>query len=236
MVENFKAIISGGSRGIGHAIARLLASQNWDLAFYSKNPSSVAEAEKVLTNLGQGKIFAATVDAANKEQVQNFGFEALQFLGGCDVLINNAGIFIPSAISEEKDSIFEEIIQTNLHSAYYLTKILVPALTKSNRAHIFNISSIAGQQAYPVGGSYSVSKFALTGFSRALREELKPKKIRVTNISPGATLTDSWNGVELPSERFILPENIASLLYNIFQINQNAVVEEILVRPVDGDI
>ena len=96
--------------------------------------------------------------------------------------------------------------------------------------------SLASYKAYKNGGIYSISKFALLGLSKTLREELKPYDIKVTAIMPGATLTDSWQGVDLPENRFSKPEDIAELIYTITHISKLSVVEELIIRPQLGDI
>ena len=137
---------------------------------------------------------------------------------------------------EEEEGQFETLMTTNMNSAYHITKGLWPLLKLSNRAHVFNMCSIASITAYAAGGSYSVSKFAMLGFSKSLRLEGIPHDIRVTAILPGATLTDSWAGVDLPSTRFIKPEDVANALYSAFLINENTVMEEVVLRPILGDI
>jgi NADP-dependent 3-hydroxy acid dehydrogenase YdfG len=101
---------------------------------------------------------------------------------------------------------------------------------------IFNICSVAGLQAYKNGGSYAISKFAMLGLSRQLREELKPHKIRVTAIIPGATLTGSWEGTDLPASRFILPEDVAKTIWSIYGLSEHTDVEDVVIRPQLGDI
>jgi short-subunit dehydrogenase len=96
--------------------------------------------------------------------------------------------------------------------------------------------SIASIKAYPNGGSYAISKFALLGFSKVLREELKDKGIRVTAILPGATRTSSWDGVDLPDERFMKSEDVAETIFSAYSLSKRSVVEEILIRPQLGDI
>lgn len=96
--------------------------------------------------------------------------------------------------------------------------------------------SVASIKAYPNGGSYSISKFALLGFTKALREELKPYNIKVTALVTGATLTDSWKGTSLPPSRFMKPEDVAQSIWDIAHLSDNTVVEEILLRPMLGDI
>ena len=119
-----------------------------------------------------------TVDISKKENATAFGNYCLKD-GVPDILINNAGNFLPGNIHEEKDGVFEEMIATNLHSAYHLTRILLPAMMKAKSGHIFNMCSIASLAAYKNGGSYSISKFALLGFTKNLREELKSFNIKV---------------------------------------------------------
>lgn len=232
----YTAVISGASRGIGFAIASEMAKQGWNLAIYSKNLGSLENAKSKLLSLGAPKVLAIQTDASIKSEVLAFADAVKSEFPTLDVLVNNAGFFVPGNIATETDEVFENLMQTNVNSAYYLSKYLIPTLEKSKRAHIFNIGSIAGLEAYPSGGSYSISKFAITGLSRALRKELMPLKIRVSNISPGATLTDSWAGVDLPESRFIDPNDIGKIIMNLFEINLNTVVEEIILRPVEGDL
>jgi short-subunit dehydrogenase len=151
-------------------------------------------------------------------------------------LINNAGVFLPGKVHDEEDGILEKTMQTNLYSAYYLTQKLVPSMMAKRNGYIFNMCSVASIKAYPNGGSYSVSKFALLGFSKCLREELKEYNIKVTSILPGATLTDSWSGTDLPESRFSKSEDIADLIYSITQLSAFSVVEDLVIRPQLGDI
>ena len=96
--------------------------------------------------------------------------------------------------------------------------------------------SVASIAAYPNGGSYSISKFALYGMSKVLREELKPHGIRVVSVLPGATLTASWTGTDLPPDRFMKPEDVADAVWGAYSLSRNSVVEDIVIRPQLGDI
>ena len=126
-----------------------------------------------------------------------------------EVLVNNAGVFLPGMIETEVDGALEHMINTNLYSAYHLTRSLMPEMKRLKKGYIFNMCSIASIKAYANGGSYGISKFALYGMTKVLREELKEFNIKVTAVLPGATLTASWEGVDLPEERFIKVEDIA---------------------------
>ena len=125
---------------------------------------------------------------------------------------------------------------TNLYSNYYLTKRVLPSMMARQSGTIFNICSIASLIAYPNSGAYSISKHALHGLSKVLREEMKPYGIRVVSVLPGATLTASWEGVNLPSERFMPAEDIAQVVWDAWSLSPRTVIEEILLRPMLGDI
>jgi short-subunit dehydrogenase len=128
------------------------------------------------------------------------------------------------------------MINANLYSAYYATRGLVHSMRERRSGHIFNICSVASIKAYPNGGAYAISKFAMLGFSKCLREELKPFNIRVTAVMPGATKTRSWEGANLPDERFMKTEDIAETVYAAYLLSERSVVEEIILRPQLGDI
>jgi short-subunit dehydrogenase len=128
------------------------------------------------------------------------------------------------------------MINANLYSAYYATKGLVHLMKEKKSGHIFNICSVASIKAYANGGAYAVSKFAMLGFSKCLREELKTFNIRVTALMPGATKTRSWEAADLPDERFMTTGDIADTVYAAYSLSERSVVEEIIIRPQLGDI
>lgn len=224
-------VITGASRGIGKAIVEKFAREHHRVIICSRDETKLAELKSE-----HAAITTFACDVSQKKEVERFGDFVLETFDKIDVLINNAGIFIPGKITEEEDGVLETTINTNLFSAYYLTRKLAPRFLQQKEGFIFNMCSVASIKAYENGGSYSISKFALLGFSKTLREELKPHNIKVTSIIPGATLTDSWQGTDLPESRFSKPEDIAELIYTITQLSSLTVVEEIVIRPQLGDI
>ena len=124
----------------------------------------------------------------------------------------------------------------NVYSAYHLTRAVLPTMIAAKTGHIFNICSIASLNAYANGGSYSITKFALLGFSKNLREELKPHGIKVTAASPGATLSASWDGFEIDPKRIMEAADIAKMVFAVSQLSPQAVVEDIVMRPQLGDL
>lgn len=174
---------------------------------------------------------------ADKAAVQNFATNCLTNLGKIGILVNNAGLFRQGELSlPGEDDDLEYLMSVNLYSAYWMGKTIIPNMVAAGSGHIFNISSIAGLKEYDNGGGYTVAKFALTGYTRQIRNELKSKNIRVTGVYPGAVLTDSWSGVDLPPSRFIQPQDIAELIYTASQLSSSACLEDIIVRPTEGDI
>ena len=231
------AIITGASQGIGKAIAEKLAKNGCHLALCSRSIEKLAALKIDLSQAYPDiNIYVESVDVSNKAAVFKFASNALKEFKNIDLLINNAGTFIPGSICNEEDGNMEKMIETNLYSAYHLSRAIVPSMIEQKKGHIFNMCSIASQMAYDNGGSYSISKFALLGFSKCLREEMKPHNVKVTHLMPGATRTPSWDGVDLPDERFIPAKDIAEIVWSTYTLSQSTNIEDIVVRPQLGDI
>ena len=231
------AVVTGATKGIGWEIAKAMVLKGFNVAICSRTQSDVAQRNKELSLLNpEVQVLSEVVDVSKKNQVSAFCEGIKSEWKSLDVLVNNAGVFLPGVIHEEDDGILEQQIETNLYSAYYMTRGLLPLMIPHQRGQIFNMCSIASIMAYPNGGSYSISKFALLGFSKVLREELKPKGIKVTSILPGATWSNSWSGVDLPKERLIETQDIAKAVMGIIDLSDSAVVEELLIRPQLGDL
>lgn len=237
-MDKMKAVITGGTKGIGRAIAEKLATNGYELVICSRNAQDLAAAKADLEKLSATTVHTSVVDMSQRAQVLEFGTFCLDKLGQIDILINNAGIFIPGAIHEEEEGALESMIETNLYSAYHLTRQLLPPMMEKKSGFIINMASIASFMAYPNGGSYSISKFALRGFSKVLREELKEYGIKVTTIMPGATWSHSWAGMkdQLPESRLMQASDIADTVWNLINLSDSAVVEEIILRPQLGDL
>ncbi len=232
-----RAIITGASKGIGWSITQKLVSKGYDVAICSRSSQDLASCKADLLKLNSSsEVITKTTDLKQKQDVKSFAHKIKQRWGHVDVLINNAGTFLPGKISEEDEGTLETLISTNLYSAYHLTREILPIMLPQKSGNIINMCSIASIMAYPNGGSYSISKFALLGFSKVIREELKPTGIKVTSVLPGATWSDSWKGSDLPYDRLIETKEIAEVVYNILSLGSSAVVEEIIIRPQKGDI
>ena len=231
------AVVTGGTKGIGKAIIYKFAQHGFDIITCSRNIEELRVLKNDLENTFQEiSVFTMNSDLSKKVEVNDFIKHIVSNKYHVHVLVNNTGVFLPGMISSEPDGALEMMINTNLYSAYYLTRGLLPQMIHDNDGHIFNICSIASIMPYANGGSYSISKYAMLGMTKVLREELKTHGIRVTAVLPGATLTASWEGVDLPESRFIKAEDVADAVFGAYSLSKNSVVEEILIRPQEGDI
>ena len=229
-------IITGASKGLGRAIALQYAAVGYTLILCSRGAKALYDFVNELYLLYPDIIVKALpVDLSIKEEAIAFAEWSLQF-GTPIILVNNAGMFLPGSIHSEEEGTVESMISTNLYSAYHLTRSLLPKMIENKSGHIFNICSIASLQAYSNGGSYSISKFALLGFSKNLREELKPLGIKVTAVLPGAVYTDSWSGSGVDPKRIMEAEDVAKMIFAASQLSSQAVVEDIILRPQLGDL
>ncbi len=237
MSRNKTVAISGATKGIGRALAEKFAKEGFDVAVNARNENDLAAmSSKFAKDHLNIAFYTRPTDMSQKEEAQAFGKFALEKMGQIDVLINNAGFFLPGLISEEEDGNLEKQIETNLYSAYHLTRSVIEDMKAKKSGHVFNICSVASLIAYPNGGSYSISKFAMLGFSKVLREEMKPHGIRVSSIMPGAVLTDSWAAYDGPKERLMKSTDVADLLWSIYNLSDRTVVEDVVLRPQLGDL
>lgn len=231
------AVITGATKGIGRALADALWRQGYSVAVCARTEEDLQEMSKAFrAGNGEQEFLWKAVDVSEREAVFAFADFVMEKWEAVDVLVNNAGIFIPGAVLEEEAGVLEMMLATNVSSAYHLTRRIFPAVKRSSSAHIFNMCSIASIQAYPDGGSYTISKSALLGFSRILREETKPLGIKVTTVIAGATWTDSWKGADFPEDRLMQASDVVEAMLSALRMSPSAVVEEILIRPQLGDV
>ncbi len=235
--QNRWVVITGGTKGIGRAILEAFLVEGFHgitCARNGKDLSSLRQGLKAAYPAQRVEIFET--DLSKEAGCNAFGTFVKEKITQVEVLVNNAGYFLPGQIQNEPEGTLESMMETNLYSAYRVTRSLLPLFLEAKKGHIFNVCSTASIIPYVNGGSYCISKHALLGFSKVLREELKPKGIRVTSILPGATLTSSWEGVDLPKERFMKAEDVGNAVVGCWKLSQHTVVEEILLRPQLGDI
>lgn len=231
-----RIVVTGASKGIGLAIAEAFAAQGATLHLCARNEVQLYHTVNDLqTRYPDSTIHAMPADLANKSQTMSFAGWVNGF-GATDILVNNAGQFLPGSIHNEPEGLLEQMMQVNLYSAYHLTRALLPPMMAARSGQIFNICSIASLKAYANGGSYSISKFALMGFSKNLREELLPHGIKVAAVYPGAVLTASWGNFDNSQQRIMEASDVAQMIIAASQLSAGAVMEDIVLRPLLGDL
>ncbi|RYY26544.1 MAG: SDR family NAD(P)-dependent oxidoreductase [Chitinophagaceae bacterium] len=232
-------VITGASKGFGRALAEKFAADGKAhlIMICARDKERLEKTADELRSVYKATEFKTyDCDLGLKEDVLAFGEWILSNATEIDILINNAGIYYPGSVITEQEGTLEKLINVNLYSAYHLTRKLLPDMIQNRRGHIFNMCSIASLNAYPNGGAYSISKYALAGFSKNLREELKPFDIKVTAVYPGAAYTDSWKNSGVDPQRLMDEKDIADMVYAAANLSSRACVEEILLRPQLGDL
>ncbi len=230
-------IITGASRGIGKALAEIFAENGYSLFLISRGETQLYKTmEELQTKFSSIQIKAKAFDLSISQQAKDAGYWILDTGIVPDILINNAGAFEPGSIYNERAGLLEDQLAINLLSSYHLTRILLPSMMNRKSGHVFNICSIAALKAYANGGAYSISKYAMHGFSKNLREEMKPFNIKVTAVFPGAVLTDSWGDYDNSKNRIMEAGDIAKMIFASSQLSPGACVEDIVLRPQLGDL
>lgn len=226
------AIITGATKGIGKAIAVKLAETGYNLAICARNKTDLENFAQSLSYTGV-RIFTFQADCSIKEDVDLFCKAVQEELPSVDVLVNNAGTFLPGAMLDEPDENFDTQLDLNVKAAYYLSKFFGKIMREQQSGHIFNICSVASKQIVENAGSYSVTKATLLSLNNVFREELLKFNVKVTAILPGSTLTASWEGTDIPAERFVQPEDIAKTLHTILSLSSGVNVDEITIKPIN---
>lgn len=225
-------IVTGSSRGIGLHTAIKFKNAGYEVIGCASSQQSIKEANDLKT-----EIDFQLVNMTEKSAIENFAKYIISRKKPIQCLVNNMGIYKPGDLEtcnglEE----LESLVRNNLFSAAYMFEFLKKQFISQRYGTVVNISSIAGLQPLQNSSLYCISKFAMQGYSLCLRQDMKKHNLRVITVMPGATYTHSWKGTQLPESRFIPPEDIADIVYQAVCSNIRTVVEEILVRPLQGDL
>jgi short-subunit dehydrogenase len=231
------AIITGATKGMGRAIAIAFAHQGINLAVCSRNENDLAAFKKELHQINPAiKVVTMVADGSKKDELLSFAAAAEEQLGFISIVVSSLGMFDPVSILDESDAAFDKQLNTNLMPAYHLYRFFGKKMIAKKEGHFFTICSVAALDPIPAAGTYSVTKFALLGLTKVMRAEMQPHYVKVTAVIPGSTLTNSWKGTTIDKNKFVLPEDVASAVLNIYNMSRGANVEEIIIRPSTGQV
>ncbi len=225
------ALITGGSSGIGFAIAETLLAEGMTVAITAREGKRLEAAAETLRKKG-GRVIAAPTDVSKASQVEAFVSQVMHEVGRIDLLVNNAGIFRLGEIADLSEADWDAVQNINLKGAFLCTKAVLPIMKNQQSGYVVNISSVAGKTGFGEASAYCASKFGLIGLTESLLEEGVKDGIRATAICPGYVATPMVAGVDVPQSEMIPPEDIAKIVQSLLQLSSLTVIREIVVNRV----
>ena len=226
------AIVTGGTKGIGRAIAEELVREGIDVCISARSRSEIDQTIGALAVLERGRITGIVCDVCDHSQVRALIERTVEEFGGLDILVNNAGIGIFATVEEMPPEDFRAVLETNLFGVYYCCHEAIPLMKHRGGGYIINISSLAGANPHPRMAAYNASKFGLNGFSEALMQEVRHDGIKVSYIMPGSVNTEF--GGDNPSEEKnwqLRPEDIARVVIDLLHHDERSLPSRVEIRP-----
>ena len=226
------AIITGGTKGIGRAIAEALAREGMNVCISARSADEIEQAVGEISDAGEGVVTGAVCDVRDEEKVKALFAHTVAELGGMDVLVNNAGVGIFKSVEETTPEEFRAVLETNLYGVFYCCREAIPLMKQRGGGYILNISSLAGANPHPQMAAYNASKFALNGFSEALMQEVRHDGIKVSYIMPGSVNT-YFGGDEPDDDKSwqLQPEDIARVVLNLLHHDERSLPSRVEIRP-----
>lgn len=226
------AIVTGGTKGIGRAIAEALVREGVNVCVSSRHEDEIEAAVRDLRGLGIGDVVGAVCDVRDHDEVKALVAHAVAEFGSVDVLVNNAGIGIFGKVEDTSPEDFRAVIETNLFGVFYCCHEAIPEMKKRGGGYIINISSLAGTNAHPKMATYNASKFGLNGFSEALMQEVRHDGIKVSYIMPGSVNTE-FGGDEPSEEKAwqLQPSDIARVVLDLLHHDDRSLPSRVEIRP-----
>lgn len=230
-LQNKIAIITGGTKGIGRAIAETLLREGATVFICARDKSQLKKALEELSSLG--RVEGEICDIRSASQVEAMINECVRLFGGIDILVNNAGVgLFGKTVEETSLDDFEWVLKTNLFGVFYTCHYAIPFIKARNGGHIINISSLAGQNAHPKMATYNASKFGLNGLTEALMQEVRQDNIKVSLICPGSVNTQFGNEEVTEEKNWqIHPQDIADVVLDLLNQKSNALSSKVEIRP-----
>ena len=230
-IDGTSAIVTGGTKGIGFAIAEHLVKSGASVMICGRDRDELTSAVDRLSAMGTA--YGKVCDVRVEEQVRGLIDSASRNMAGIDVLVNNAGMgFFDKTVEETSPDEFRQTIETNLLGVYYACHYAIPQMKSRGGGYIINISSLAGQNAHPRMAAYNASKFGLNGFSESLMLEVRHDNIKVSYICPGSVNT-YFGGDEPNDEKAwqLHPSDIAEIVIDLLETDSRALPSKVEIRP-----
>ncbi len=224
------AVITGGSKGIGLAIAEAFAAAGYNVVIAGRDEAALADAGKRLSSSSAG-VMASRTDVRDAAAVQRMIDEAAERFGGIDVLVNNAGVGRFAPVDEMSLDDWHTVIDTNLNAVFYCTKAALPHLRKSDSAYVVNISSLAGKNWFAGGAAYCASKAGVNAFSESLMQDVRQHDIRVSYVMPGSVSTDFNSKGSKPADWKLAASDVAEVVLNLVKSDKRALASRVEMRP-----
>jgi len=229
-------VVTGASQGIGRAIAEAFAGRDGaQVVLVARSDAKLESVAEACREKG-GEALVVPTDVTDDGAVAAMADTVRDRWGTPDVLVNNAGMFTYAPLDDLTLDGFREQIDVNLTGSFAVTQAFLPAMRERGHGHLFFMGSVASVKAYPGNAGYCAAKHGVRGLARVVREETKNEGLRVTTVIPGATYTPTWDGVDLPEDRFMPPEDVARAVVDAYHLSDRTVLEELLLRPQEGDV
>ena len=225
------ALVTGGGRGIGRAIAVRLAALGADVAICGRTPAALEATAAALRSAGV-RALSGAADVRRAREVAEFVARVETELGPVAVLVNCAGIGIFGPAHERTEEEWDHVLDTNLKGVWLMSRAVVPSMIQRQRGHIINISSLAGKNVFPGGGLYSASKWGLQGLSATMAEELRDHGIRVCVISPGSVATEFSQQAGRDPSKKLQPDDVAYAVEMVLLQGPQSFMSQIDLRPL----
>jgi 3-oxoacyl-[acyl-carrier protein] reductase len=222
------ALVTGGSKGIGLAIAKALADQGAQVMICGRDQAAVDSAVSLLGSAAAG----VRCDVGKESEVGAMFAELERRFGFLDILVNNAGIGVFASVAELAPEQWRAVIDTNLSGPFYCSRLAIPLMKRRGGGYIFNISSLAGKNAFAGAAAYNASKFGLNGFSEALMLDVRYDNIRVSYIMPGSVETEFGSGAKSPTEWKLRSEDVADTVLHLLRLPDRALASRVEMRPL----
>jgi 3-oxoacyl-[acyl-carrier protein] reductase len=229
-LEGKVAVITGGSRGIGFAIAQSLGRMGAKLSLCARDSGKLEKAADELKREGISAL-CTVADVTRADQIVALVQKTEQSLGPIEILVNNAGIGYFAPVQDALEANWDAVLDTNLKSVFLATKAVAPGMIQRRSGHIINIASLAGKNAFPGGSIYCASKWGLVGMTQCMAEDLRQYGIRVSAVCPGSVATDFSPHTGKDQSKMLQSEDVAHAVEVIVTQAPQSFISEILLRP-----